>query len=102
MNLRLVDWKWAFGAALGLLGLASFVVFVIHPGGFEGQLGLFFGLMPGAIVGLSLANRVFKVVPSAERMVLWSSAIGITFLWYFAVSYAAIKIYRFLVSAFRR
>ena len=97
MNFRVADRVWAFVAAVGLLATASFVGFVIHPGGFEGQIGWFFALMPGAIVGLSLADHVFKVVPSAERIVLWSSVIAITFLWYFAISYAVIKTYRFLV-----
>jgi hypothetical protein len=34
-----------------LLGLAALVVFVIHPGGFEGQIGWFFGWLPGATLG---------------------------------------------------
>jgi hypothetical protein len=99
VDLRLADWIWAFIAALGLLAAAAFVVFVIRPGGFEGQMGWFFGLMPGAFVGLPLADRVLKIAPIAEPIVLWSSLIGITFLWYFGVSYAVIKTFRFLARA---
>ena len=99
MDFRLVDWMWAFVAASGLLAAAAFVIFVIHPGGFERQIGWFLALMPGAILGLPLADHVFKVAPGAERIALWSSVIGITFLWYFAISYAVIKTYRFVVRA---
>jgi len=99
VDLRLADWMWAFVAAFGLLGAAAFIVFVIHPGGFEGQIGWFVALMPGAIFGLPLADHVFKVAPGAERVALWSSVVAITFLWYFAISYAAIKSYRFFASA---
>jgi hypothetical protein len=99
VDFRPADWMWAFVAALGLLGAAAFIVFVIRPGGFEGQIGWFFALMPGAIFGLPFADRVFKVVPGAEPVALWSSVVGITFLWYFAISYAAIKTYRFCVRA---
>jgi hypothetical protein len=39
-------WKRACIAASCLLGIATFVVFVIHPGGFEGQVGWFFLVAP--------------------------------------------------------
>jgi len=87
---------------MGLLATAAFIVFIIHPGGFEGQIGWFVALMPGAIVGLPVADFIFKVVPSAERIILWSSVIGITFLWYFAISYAVIKACRYLFRAVGR
>jgi len=90
---------WAFVAALGLSGTAAFIVLVIHPGGFEGQIGWFFALMPGAVFGLPFADHVFKVAPGAEPVALWSSVVGITFLWYFAISYAAIKTYGLFTRA---
>ena len=96
MNLRLADWNRAFLSSLGLTAAAAFVIFIIHPGGFEGQIGWFFALMPGAFVAVPLGDRVFRIAPNAERIVFWSSIIGITFLWYFAISYAAIKTLRFL------
>jgi hypothetical protein len=97
---RLSDWKRACLAATALLGIALFIVFAIHPGGFEGQIGWFFGLVPGALVGAILADMVYKVVPSLERVVQWFSIIGVSFLWYFVISYAAIKTCRWAARMF--
>jgi len=96
---RSADWKCACVAALALLGAAFFVVFVIHPGGFEGQMGWFLDLLPGAIVGEILADTASKIVPWLERIVYWCSILSISFLWYFALSYAAIKAYRFVIRS---
>src|SRR5215467_15122665 len=90
------DWVWALLAAMTLLSCAALILFVVHPGGFEGQVGWFFALMPGAILGLPFADRVYKIAPNAERLALWVSMISISLIWYFAISYAAIKAYRFI------
>ena len=79
--------------------MGFFILFVVHPGGFEGQVGWLIALMLGAIVGLPLADRVFKIAPGAERIVLWSSVIGVTLLWYFVISYTLTKTFCFLVRA---
>jgi hypothetical protein len=94
---RLPDWVWALLAAITLLACAALILFVVHPGGFEGQVGWFFALMPGAIVGLPFADRVYRIAPSAERFALWGTIISISLLWYFAISYAAIAACRFIV-----
>jgi len=39
MRLHIPDLKRACIAAICFLGIAAFVVFVIHPVGFEGQIG---------------------------------------------------------------
>lgn len=97
MERRLGDSTRALVGALVLLASASFILFFIHPGGFEGQIGWFLLLMPGAIIGLSVADRVYKISASAEPFALWGIVIPISLLWYFAISYAAIKAYRFIV-----
>lgn len=101
MIARSSDWKYACVAAFALLSAAVFVVFVIHPGGFEGQIGWFLDLLPGAIGGEILADTAFKVA-RVERIVYWCSILSITFLWYFALSYLAIKAYRFVIRSLGR
>jgi hypothetical protein len=94
MNLHFSDGKYACMAASALLGIAAFIVFGIHPGGFEGQIGLFFALLPGAIAGAFISDRIFHQTPFASAIAAWSAIIGISFLWYFAMSYAVIKAFR--------
>ena len=94
---RLSEWKWPCLAVLGLLGLASFIAFVIHPGrALERQIDWGFRLLPGAIVGEFVWDHAFKAFPRAEPIIFWTSTIGISFLWYLALSYAAIRTYRFM------
>ena len=100
------DWKWACLAASVLLGIASWIVFVVRPGGFEGQIGWFFGLLPGAAVvasvGAAVGARSHPTTPLGESIALWGSIIGISFLWYFVVSYAVIKVCRLASRTSRR
>jgi uncharacterized membrane protein len=103
MNLNLPDWKSASIAALALLGIAAFVVFVIHPGGFEGQIGWFFGLLPGAAVGAVVSDRVYRVyrvTPVLEPLAEWGSIVCVSFLWYFVISYGVIKAFRLVSRGF--
>ena len=97
MQLRsaIADWKLALIAALALLGLASFIVFVIRPGGFEGQIAWFFGLLPGAVLGLALADHAFALSPALDKILLWPTVLGLSLLWYFAIALTAIKMVRF-------
>jgi len=101
VNLNLSDWKSAFITAFVLLGIAAFIVFVIHPGGFEGQIGWFFGLLPGAIVGAAVSGRIHHVTPVLEPFAFWGSIVGVSLLWYFAVSYAVIKSCRLVFRVFK-
>jgi hypothetical protein len=88
------DWKRAVPIALILLGVATFVIFVIRPGGFESQLAWFFGLLPGALLGEYLGSHVSRLAPDLDRVAQWGSIFGLSFLWYFLISYGLIKIYR--------
>lgn len=82
--------------ALFLMGVAAFVIFAIRPGGFEGQVGWFICLFPGAVVGLPLSERAYQTIRSLEPIALWAPTLGISFLWYFVASYVVIKCWRFV------
>ncbi len=102
MSLRISDWKWACVAAPGLVGLAACVMFVVHPGGFETQIGWFLVLLPGAFAGYPLSDHVHRLVPRAEPIVFWTLIVGLSFLWYWGISYSMIKIFRAAVRTLER
>jgi hypothetical protein len=94
MGLNVSDRKWACIPAISLLGIAAFVVFVIHPGGFEGQAVWFFLLLPGAVPAEVLSDLVYKLAPRAEPVVYWALVIGLNCAWYWGIGFAMIKIFR--------
>ncbi len=94
MRSHISDWKLACIGATCLLGMAAFVVFVINPGGFEGQVGWFFLLLPGSIPTTVLSALVYNLAPSVERVVYWVLFISFNFGWYWGISFAMIKIFR--------
>jgi hypothetical protein len=102
MSLGMCDWKYAGIAAVALLGAATLIVFVIHPGGFEGQIVWFFGLLPGAFVGATVADRLADITPVLSSITYWPLILCTSFLWYFAISFALIKTYRLVSSSFNR
>lgn len=94
----LSDWVWGTSHSHNAArGFAALILFVVHPGGFEGQVGWLVALMPGAIVGLPFADGVQRIAPSAERFAHWATVISVSLLWYFAITCAAIAAYRFIV-----
>jgi hypothetical protein len=96
------DWKYAGVAALVLAITAAFVLFVVHPGGFEGQIGWFYILFPGTYVYGAIASDVNKIAPALLREVLIAVVIfGASLLCYFAVCDATIASYRLLMSRFK-
>lgn len=99
------DWKRALFVSVVLLGIAAFIVIGIHPGGFEGQIGWFFGLLPGAFVAASISEHAVQlpaVLVWPATILIWPVAILSSFLWYFALSYSFIKAYRLVASHFSR
>jgi hypothetical protein len=94
MRLHMSDWKWAFIPAICLLGIALFVVFVIHPGGFEGQGVWYLLLLPGSLPALVLSDYVYKLAPSVEPVINCVLIIGFNFGWYWGISHATIKVFR--------
>ena len=95
MNLQCSDWARAFLAASVLLGLATFAVLGFQHG-FEEQVGWYLGLLPGAIFAAAISDLVAKVIPGGIPIVFWVFLVCFNFLWYFALSFAVIKIYRFI------
>jgi len=79
-------------AAICLSGTAMFVVFVIHPGGFEGQGVWFFLLLPASLPAEAISELVYKLAPSVEPVINWMLIITFKFGWYWGISYA--KIFR--------
>jgi hypothetical protein len=98
------DWKYACAAAVALLGIAAFILFVVHPGGFEGQIAYFFALLPGVYMVLLFFHPSHPGWANAMPhgvFVYWLFVIGGSFIWYFILSFVAIKGYR-LAARFRR
>ena len=94
MRLQLSDWKWACIPAVCLLGMAWFIVFVLHPGGFEGQGVWFLLLLPGSLPALVLTDQFYKLAPGVEPVISWVLIISFNFGWYWGISYATIKTLR--------
>jgi|HubBroStandDraft_6_1064221.scaffolds.fasta_scaffold2604125_1 hypothetical protein len=90
------DWKYSGIGAVALLGIAATIVFAIRPGGFEGRIAWFFLLLPGAYVLAVIAGHV----PVSAFRSPWPIIFVVSFLWYFAISCAAIKTYRLVSSRF--
>jgi len=90
VRVRLSDWVLAWVGALGLLGTASFIVFVIRPGGFEGGGYWFILFLPGTLAGIFAGDRIYL-----NRAAFWALTLGLSIVWYFAISYVVIKVCRF-------
>ena len=96
------DWKYAIVAALVLICTAAYVIFVIHPGGFEEQIGWFYILLPGEFVYGTIGTELNKIAPAFLHNSLIALVVfGVSLLWYLAICDFAIVIYRLLVSRFK-
>ena len=91
MKHNLAIWKWACLAAMVVTGLAMLVVFGFHPGGFESQGAWFIVLLPGAVIALPLADLAYKIAPKAGPVVAYGGTVAFSFLWYWGISFIAIK-----------
>ena len=82
-----------------LLALAANAVFGFQHG-FEEQVGWYLVLLPGAVVAAAVTDFIKKTIPAgAERIVFRGLLIATNFVWYFGISLAAIKAYRFVSNA---
>jgi hypothetical protein len=93
MRFHFPDWKWACIGASCLFGVAAFIVFVIRPGGFEGQAVWFFLLFPGTVAPALLSDLIHKFAPILELAVYWVLWSLFNFGWYWGISYAIIRIF---------
>lgn len=91
MRPHISDKKWACIAAICFLGMAAFVIFVIKPGGFEGQGAWYYLLFPGALPASVLSDLTYERVPTLYPAIYWSLVISFTFAWYWGISYATIR-----------
>src|SRR5690348_9928236 len=94
MTRRRTQVYWSSVLAVGLLSLASFVVFVIHPRGFESQIGWFFALLPGAAIAVVFGRTLRNFALNLSNVILWSSIIGLSFAWYFVWSFLFVWVLR--------
>jgi len=92
MSKGLGDGGWAFIAAAVLLGLASLVVFVIHPGG--SQVGWYTALLPGSLVSAMLMGVFQSAMPNAQRIAYLCSTLVLSFVWYLLIAYIVVKAVR--------
>jgi len=97
VNLRFSDWKWAGIAAFVLLGAAAFIVFAIRPGGFEGGGYWLIFFLPGTLMGIFAGDHIYL-----NQTFFWTLTFGLSFAWYYAIAYAAIKACRLVARAFGR
>ena len=78
-----------------LLGLAMFAVFKV-PHGFEEQVGWYLLLLPGGIFAAAISEFLGKVVPREQALVFKGLLVAFNFIWYFVITYAPIRTYRFV------
>jgi len=93
VSLYLSDRSRAAMVAAALLAVASCIVFGFQHG-FEEQIGWYVILLPGGVFAAAISDIITRPIPSVEPFVFWSLLIAISLAWYFCVSFAAIKAYR--------
>ncbi|HYA22775.1 MAG TPA: hypothetical protein VEF05_01360 [Terriglobales bacterium] len=98
MKLHLSDSGRAAFGAVCLFGVAAYAVFGFQHG-FEEQVGWYITLLPGAIVAAGISDIVTKIAPSAEFVTFWGLLVCFNLVWYFGISFVAIKAYRFVAKA---
>jgi hypothetical protein len=72
-----------------------FAVFKV-PHGFEEQVGWYLLLLPGAIFAAAISDFLGKVVPREQALAFKGLLVGFNFIWYFVITYAAVRTYRFV------
>jgi len=101
MKLNLSDGFRAGFISVVLLALATYAVFGFQHG-FEEQVGWYLTLLPGAIVAAGISDFIQKTIPNAKSVTFWSLVVCLNFLWYFGITFAVIKAFRFVSNASKR
>jgi len=90
----------AFAGAI-LLGAACYAVFGFQHG-FEEQVGWWLFLLPGGVIAAGISESVRKASGPDTDFVFWTWLLVLNFLWYYAISFAAIKVGRLVLKMTRR
>jgi len=98
MKPHLSDSSRAGFVGAALLAIAAYAVFGFQHG-FEEQVGWYVTLLPGTFIAAAISEILSTTIPVAGRVTFWGLLIGLNFLWYFGISLAAIKAYRFVSNA---
>ena len=101
MKLHLSDSRRAAIGALCLFGGAAYAVFGFQHG-FEEQVGWYVTLLPGAILAAGISDIVTKTTPSAGSVTFWGLLVCFNLVWYFGISFVAIKAYRYVAKVSTR
>lgn len=83
--------------ALVLLAVAAFIALWIHPDP-HGSATWFFALLPGAYAAPAFLDIEWKLFHRAEPEVMWTAVMLFSFVWYFVLGYAGVKIYRYATA----
>ena len=94
MKLQFSDWKRAGLLASILLGPALFGAFGVQHG-FEEGVAWYLMLLPASIVAAPISDAFNKAPTRQESVVFWVLLVCFNFFWYFGISYAVLKAYRF-------
>ncbi len=92
---RISDERRALLLAIALLAIAVLIAFWVRPDP-QGHATWFFVVLPGAFAAPAFLDLEWKVFHHAGPAVAWSTEVLFSYVWYFVVSYVAVKGYRML------
>ena len=86
------DERQAMFWAIVLLAIAAVVALILRPDP-QGHAEWFFALLPGATAAPAFLDIEWKLFHRAGPEVMWTAVAVFSFVWYFVLSYLAIKVY---------
>jgi hypothetical protein len=94
MRIKMSDSILAGLLAAALMGIAAVVVFGIQHG-FEAGIGWFVFLFPGVLIAGPVSDHLKIGNPAVEKFTFRSLLFAISFLFYFAICFLSVRVYRF-------